>query len=128
MKPWKICSILALLVLGYPTFNYFTERIHLNSNTREMKTEILRKIPIGSSISNAQAIFLKDGFECRMFFNDSFSENEGMENISDSRDIDFLYCAKSRSAFICNETWQIAIVQRENSVDDVLVSRGSACL
>lgn len=77
----------------------------------------------------AQEIIQKDDFECHMQFNEYFYESEEGKELSHSKDITYLHCNKGKFVLpACEQRWQIAIVEREHSVSDILVSQGSSCL
>jgi hypothetical protein len=45
------------------SFFYNLEKIHLSSETTEVKKEVFKQIPIGTSMVEAQEIIQKDDFE-----------------------------------------------------------------
>jgi hypothetical protein len=129
MRTWKTLLILSLIVLLSIIYSYKSEKIRLSSNNRMVKREILKQISIGSPISDAQAIMQKNGFECSMRSDDSFIERNEVTIIAKYEGIDYLSCYKDGFAFpICEQRWQIALVQHNYAVTDILVAQGTSCL
>ncbi len=104
-------------------------RISLSPDNTKVKEEILKQVPLGSSMEHAQKIMLEDGFQCTMMLNERFIEQENHFTKATHEGIDYLYCDKEKGkSFFCSQRWQIAIVRRNNVVADILVSYGTICV
>lgn len=95
-----------------------------------MEQEILRFIPIDSSIEQAKYLMEKNGFKCEYIKNGTFSRSRDNENGRDRtrqaiyKNIDYLYCDITKSFFIVNRRWQASIVHENTKVTQVFVSTG----
>ncbi len=132
MKQWilafGILSAMAVTVL-FLTWRHTREEIQLYNDDHLMRQEILRKIPQGSSIKQAQVIMEKNGFACSGIKNGSFAESTSEKgNYKYHKGINFLSCEKKKSGFLSNRRWQIAIVDKNNRVSEVLVSVNTTTL
>ena len=85
-----------------------------------MKSTLREKIPDRTTLAEAKDFMEREGFECSIKRNGSFSE-EGV-----SRDgIDYLYCDRhDRVDTWVSRRWQIALVLKDGTVNDVYVSQG----
>jgi hypothetical protein len=124
---WKVALILFIFLIQMSCMKQ-VERINLSSDIRRTKEEIIKLIPVGSSIKSAQEVMQKNGFNCQMMLNRPFAEMDesGTNNIY--RKIDFLYCDRQGFGIVCRPRWQVAIVQNNAVVKDVFVSYGRVCL
>ncbi len=104
------------------------DKISLSSDTQEVKAEIAKIIPAGTSIGSAQTVMQRNGFECQMMTNSAFSEQERSKVIATHQRIDYLLCDKQRAGIVCRQKWQIAIVHHNAIVKNALVSYGTICL
>lgn len=93
-------------------------KIILSENSDETRTSIMRIIPQGTDIDFAKMIMEKNGFECKLMKDSSFSDMRRVYG-----NIDFLYCSKE-SGFIIGKRWQVAIVTANLQLKDVYVSYG----
>ncbi len=119
-----------VLVLAMPLLGSAAElkKVTLHNNVKRMKAEVLKRIPVGSSIEHAKAVMEKSGFICEMRWNEFFAEYDE-QGIQTTRKGDFLYCDKEKATFpwICTTRWQIAIVHKNRVVTEALVSIGEIC-
>ncbi len=111
MKRKSVVFILAALALvGGWVYWAAAGKIHLYEDGQRTEQEILKRIPIGSSIIEAKEIMERNGFQCTM-------EQEGKT---------FLYCDKEKFALpLMRKRWQVSIVHRNNKVSKVHVSYGT---
>lgn len=80
---------------------------------RAMKAEVLAKVPLGTSIENAQRLMEENGFECSRGTDETTGE-------------EFLYCDKSvSSSLFAGHRWQIKFWLDAVSVRNVTVSCGA---
>jgi hypothetical protein len=130
MKTWKIILMILFFVVIIGIFYASSlERIYLSSDTRKVKSAVLKEIPIGSSFAYARKIMEEDGFKCSVKLDDSFQEMEEITVIANHHNIDYLYCYKEKFVLpACEQVWQIAVVKRNDVTGDILVSQGSSCL
>ena len=104
-----------------------TKKVRLHNNPAAMKNEVLKKIPIGSSIEHAKEVMEKSGFKCEMKWNGSFAYYDDKGNQQATRNgEDYLYCDKEKSAFpfilLQTRRWQIAIVHKNGVVTEAVVA------
>ena len=89
-------------------------------DTLLMKNEIIRLIPIGTPVEQARKIITKHGVKVQVLEDSDFSVGSVM-----MRDIDFLYCDKSKSGgWMIEKRWQFALVYEADKITDVWVSFG----
>jgi hypothetical protein len=106
-------------------------QMQMHNNAKDMKQELLKSIPIGSSLTDAQKLMDANGFRCSKQEQGSFLEldTENMESGILHNNIKYLYCDKELSAeSFCSRRWQIALVFDGNAVSDIIVSIGKSCL
>jgi hypothetical protein len=106
-------------------------QMQMHNNAKDMKQEILKSIPIGSSLTNAQKLMDANGFRCSKQEQGNFLEldTENMDYGILHNNIKYLYCDKELSAeSFCSRRWQIALVFDGNTVSDIIVSVGKSCL
>jgi len=103
------CLLLGALLAGCLT-NRSAPEIHLTEDTDVTTQEILKQIPVGSSIENAEQVMLQEGFEC--------------SHQVDSKGT-FLYCdiQKNEKAPV-SRRWQIIIRYQKSKVRSVSVTTG----
>lgn len=111
----SILSIAAVILLSISGDNM---KIELGGNPEKVKNSILKIIPVGSNINNARILMEKNGFKCIFMKDSSFSESGKVYD-----NIDFLYCDLEKG-FIIGRRWQVAIIIKDLSVSEVLVSTG----
>ncbi len=93
-------------------------RIELSDNYENVKLSILKVIPEGSDLNTAKSIMEKNGFQCRIMKDASFSEDGKLYE-----HIDFLYCDLEKGFFI-SRRWQVAIIFKNGLVVEIHVSTG----
>ena len=103
------CLLLIALIAGCVT-NRSAPAIHLTEDAEVTTQEILKHIPVGSSIENAERVMLQEGFEC--------------SHELDSKGT-YLYCdiQKNEKAPV-SRRWQIIIRYQESKVRSVSVTTG----
>jgi len=85
--------------------------IELYQNNDEMNDEILKYIPINSSVFTAKKIMELNGFECKKYVNGSFKERENL---------DFLFCYRKITHWsLYDQIHQIAIIHNNDFVTEV---------
>lgn len=84
-----------------------------------MKSHISSIIPIGTPIEDARSRMEKEGFECTIYRNSSFSEQgTSIEKIS------YIYCDRSDVASsFTSVRWQAALIFKENEITRIALSR-----
>lgn len=96
-------------------------------NQDEMLAAVLTIAPIGTSLKDAKTQMDKEGFECKIIKNDSFSEDPGFIGDNDVyrsvENVNYLKCTRIESAgFLVCHLWTVAIVYDDaDTVSDVLV-------
>jgi hypothetical protein len=117
------CVILAItLFLVTPIAYGKVKKVRLHNDPEATKKEVLKRIPIGSSVEYAREVMSKSGFNCGMRQNELFAA--GCEGPA-TRNGDFLYCDRVKFAFpFLERRWQILIFHVNGLVTDVLVCIG----
>lgn len=104
------CCLLLIVLLAGCIPNRAAPAIHLTENTDETTQEILKHIPVGSSIEHAEQAMLQEGFEC--------------SHKRDSKGT-FLYCdIQKHEESLVTRRWQILIRYQESKVRSVSVTTG----
>jgi hypothetical protein len=125
----RLKSTLAAIVLLLPLILQGGRKtILMHSSARASKREILRVVPIGTSIASVKEIMERNGFTCGMKQNANFTEEdlrEGELVQTEHRALDYLYCEKEQMVqMLVVRRWQVALVNRGGVVQDVYVSTG----
>lgn len=118
-----------VMCLVFQTFGCLamTPKFKFHEEPDLMEQEIMRVIPLGSSISEAKKIMEGNGFKCEYVEKGSFvrerddSNAPGRVRQTSYEGIDYLYCDQSRG-FIVSRRWQAAIVHEDSKVTVVAVS------
>jgi hypothetical protein len=76
---------------------------------------VLVRVPIGTSVEEAQRFMELEGFACSRNTNESFLDRTGL---------DYIYCDRSEGRGWVSRRWQVAIVHRDRKVVEVLASTG----
>ena len=115
------------LTLSFVVYQESGDKLRMHSDPKDMKKEILKKVPIGSRIEDAKRIMEENGFGCRLVQNDVFSEDKDGDpnNQVLHEGADFLSCDKSKTTFppVMRE-WFVAIVHKDGIVSEVFVNSG----
>jgi hypothetical protein len=77
---------------------------------RRMTEAILRQIPAGTPIDDAQQFMEQEGFKCSREDNEAFRDPSGMN---------YIYCVRSEGSIVTRR-WQVAVVHRKGKVVEVL--------
>ena len=95
---------------GRPTMKPQPTNLTLAEDEAVVRQEILKLIPVGSSVAVAENVMAQNGFECSM---------------QRDKDGHYLYCdrKKSKDAFV-GTRWQVLLHYADDSVTDVSVSVG----
>ncbi len=100
-----------------------------------MEKEILRHIPLDSSIYDAEKIMKQNGFKCNRVENQSYGEqsqfaiNSAAEKISRNTASGLLFCDATHSYFIFGYTrWNVTLVFKNEVIKDVRVHSGNVAL
>lgn len=107
-----------------------TNKMKFYDDPDVMEQEILRFMPIGSSIELGKKIMEQNGFKCEYMENSTFSRVRHDENAPGRirqtvyRNADFLYCDISKGFFLVERRWQSVIVHENRIVTMVSVSTG----
>jgi hypothetical protein len=124
-------EILGLLIGSWVNSNrgsHTSNAIPLYITQLEMKAEIVKRVPVNSSIESARSIMIESNFICQTSDDRSFIEVDDNNSKTLHENIDYLYCAKQVPGFPCAIKWQIALVNNERSIQSILVSKNSICL
>ena len=107
-----------------------TNKIKFYDDSDLMEQEILRFIPIGSSIEQAKKIMEQNRFKCEYMENSTFSRVRYDENAPGRirqtvyPNVDFLYCDISKGFLIVERRWQSCIAYEDKKVTMVSVFTG----
>jgi hypothetical protein len=82
------------------------------AGTREV---ILRVMPLGTSVHQAEGIMTHNGFACSDSRDASFGEH---------RHIDFLWCDRKQMEGLILRRWQVALIHQGDQVQDIDVAVG----
>ena len=116
----------------YNDAKFIKEPIRMIFDAKAMKEEILKQVPIGSSIYDAKIIMEKNCFKCAMYKNSGFLEKGdsygndplGKKDIS-HEGVDFLYCGNDEaSGLYVMKEWMVMIVHQNEVVSNVYVNTG----
>lgn len=123
-------TVILIFLLTFALICQAEERkIRLVKSAKDTKQGILKKIPIGSSIEEAQNIMEANGFICKKKEGGAFSEQDNDGKATIHKGIDYLYCDKEMpESPYCVRRWQVAIVDSNGVVSDILVSTGLICV
>jgi hypothetical protein len=120
--------ILSLLAIGsLILYQGQKGKIQMHDDAKSMKEEVMKKVPIGSSIPDAKRIIEENGFSCEMYKNGSFTEMqendpEGKRNIYHDN-ADFLFCGKEGKPFqYVFREWRVIMVHKNEVVSDIFVN------
>src|SRR5436305_5123993 len=95
------------------------KKIEMHNSPKAMQQELEKKIPIGSSIIDAQQILQANGFACSMKNQQSFIEVNDKNAVVEHKNIDFLFCDKQDRLLINARFWQVAVVHQNNLVSAI---------
>ena len=91
-------------------------RIKLDERVENTRETLLSHIPIGSNDMLAKKTMEDNIFSCKYIKKGEFLEK---------KNIDFLYCDREdQKGFLISRRWQIAIILKNNIVEDIQVSTG----
>ncbi len=91
-------------------------RIKLDERAENTRETLLSHIPIGSNDMFAKKTMEDNIFSCKYTKKGEFLEK---------KNIDFLYCDREdQKGFLISRRWQIAIILKNNIVEDIQVSTG----
>ncbi len=115
-----------LLVLFCGCQSLSSHRIRADSR-EEMLVALSTRVPIGTPLAAAREIMEEGGFECKLLFDASFTEDPGF--IGDETEYDsieharYLSCHRKESAgLLMAHLWSVAVVlDEDNTVTDTLV-------
>ena len=104
-------------------------RIRMYDDKKSMKEELLKFVPVGSSVQDAKRIMEENGFACEMYTNDSSIETFENDPLSERTithdNADFCYCDKRRTPFqLVAREWKVMVVHKNNVVSDIYVNTG----
>ena len=100
-------------------------KIKMQSNVRQMKENMLKRIPIGTHLQEAKRVMEQNDFTCKTKEDSSFVEylDETTEKVHEGKD--FLWCYKSmRIKPLTLRRWQAIIVYERDAVSELYVSSG----
>ncbi len=121
-------TILLITLMASLTFGQTQpEKIKMLHSANAMKQELEKRIPVGSSITDAQRLLQANGFRCTIKQQQSFIELNDDE-LSDNKsvvehgNIDFLFCDKRDDLLTNTRFWQAAVVHKNGVVSELLSS------
>src|SRR5262245_45467332 len=119
----QIFLFIMLLLVSCSACRSDENKIKMYKNPEDMKQEILKHIPIGSSIKDAQRVMEANGFKCEMSYGSFVEMYEGERFPRAKHDnTPHLYCDKEVNSEIFSlRRWQIAIVHKDGVVSDVFM-------
>ena len=106
------------------------EEIRMFGDIKSMKAEVLKHVPIGTSIHDAKQVMEENGFRCTMYNNAIFTEkgDEPKNDPEGKKDIlhynaDFLSCRKEGTPFqYVYREWAVTIVHKNDVVSDIFAN------
>lgn len=123
---FKIIVTLLMISAILLIYRYWNNpsRLRFYDDPDLMEQEVLRLIPLGSSVANAEKIMTNNGFKCSPKEKRSFvRENEEIANPRE--EFDYLYCDIEKLAgILVFRRWQINIFHENSKVNQVSVSIG----
>jgi hypothetical protein len=115
----KILLITCILIgIGWCRIS---SRIYLFDDKDEMQQEILKYIPIGSSIDKAKIEMEKSGFDCYYWDNPAYSKKRSSSVLNEHS---YLFCDKQRSFILAYKIWHVDFLYKEKIVTKVNISIG----
>ena len=105
----------------------FLGGIRMYSDPQAMRNEVLRKIPLGSRIEDAEQIMKENGFGCRLVKNEGFTEyaDGDVHRPIEHEGQDFLSCGKRKMTWLLvTRDWSVIIVHQGGIVSEVYVNTG----
>jgi hypothetical protein len=91
-----------------------------------MQHELIKRIPIGSRITDARTLLVANGFNCTLKEQKNFFEMKKDKSIVEHDPIDFLFCEKYENVLISTYLLQVAVVHQQGIVSDILNSVAKA--
>jgi len=122
--PIAIASILFVVVSCFAG-QHVPTKIKMQSDVRQMKANVLKRIPIGTHLQEANRVMEQNDFTCKIKEDSSFVEylDETTEKVHEGKD--FLWCHKSmRIKPLTLRRWQVIIVYEHDAVSELYVSSG----
>ena len=98
-------------------------------NQSEMLAVLKERVPLGTSIAEAQSTMQRAGFSCTLVSNGQFTEKlygwigGDDPSLRTVENVDYLVCKRSNSAgFLMSHLWTVALVHdNDERVSDILV-------
>lgn len=88
----------------------------------DLKQRVLKRFPIGSSLTVAHAVMLSNGFTCERSIKGRFFDyGEGGKEPRMHKDVDILVCKRSEHHLLGWRSWVVAFVYENDSISNVLV-------
>lgn len=103
-------------------------KMQFRPGAKPMRNELRRFITIGMPVSTAETLMVANGFSCKRKVNDDFLATD--HGSTDSKFIqrkNFLYCDHTEAGFAAlspSRRWQVALINEEEKVANILVSYG----
>lgn len=129
--PTIIAASIALLLAQCSVGNLLPaivgKKIWLSDDESTLKQEVRRRIPVGSSISDAKFSLQLNGFECS-YQKDSDSGASIETKRTTSKEADYLYCDAESHRLICIRTYTSFVRYKNETVTNVDAAIGGWCL
>jgi hypothetical protein len=119
---WPLILSLSALTL------WAEEKMAFRPGAKPMRNEIRRFVKVGMQISAAYDVMVANGFTCSHKKNEDFLATD--HGSTDSRFVrrqNYVYCDHTEPGFYAlspARRWQVAILNEEDKVSDILVSYG----
>jgi hypothetical protein len=128
---WRVVNVTVLGLLAITAMSQQAPvgKIRMLKDSKSMKAEILKHIPLGTAVEDAQKKMEENSFKCALKQNRSFAETEddGSQRIHEK--CDYLYCdLELPITEYCRRRYQIAMVHDSGIVVEIRVSIGLVCL
>lgn len=122
-----VTTILALFAASLFWMTRSSGEQELSINSQQVKQQLLKITPLGSSIQQAQAALQKIGFQCSTVSGGDFTHIDSETGIITKHpNINFLECYKKQPHFLQTRWWDVAVIDRQGCVSDILVNSGES--
>jgi hypothetical protein len=123
MSKWAIAAIcFATIVVALVLFYWIRSDKIYAIDGPATKAEVLKVIPLGSSVEFARETMEAKGFTCTMTYNKSYVDDNGAGGYIEYPPADSLYCDSERWAgFLRSKRWQVGLIVKDGKVASVAV-------
>lgn len=123
MRPALAALVVCLSLAGI--CNRQVADLQMLIDPKEMKNEVLQRIPLGTRVNEARRTMEGNGFVCKDMENAAYVEyDENDEQIVHSG-VDYLWChKKSLAAPLVQREWHVILPHEEGKVSSIAVTVG----